>query len=275
MEREHGPLRTTSDGGVTVVTIDHPPSNLVDGPLIGGLLGVLDAATADGARVLVFRSADADFFVMHGDVNGILAVPTGEHMRATEPNVAAATFQRLAAGPWVTIGLIDGAARGGGCELLSALDFRFGTSRTVIGQPEVPMGILPGAGGTARWPRVVGRSRALDILLTGRDIDADEALALGWLHALVPAEALEAEGMALARRVAAMPPASVAAVKRVVDISLAGLDAALVAESDALAALMASGAHHVPMRRFLAAGGQTRAGEAERMAAILDAMLEG
>ena len=66
------------------------------------------------------------------------------------------------------------------------MDVRFGTERAVIGQPEVAMGILPGAGGTARWPRLVGRSRALDILLTGRDVGAAELLALGWLLAVGP-----------------------------------------------------------------------------------------
>lgn len=165
---DHGPLHTTIDAGVATVVIDHPPTNLVDGALIGGLIDLLDALEPDDAvRVVVFTSADADFFLMHGDVNGILAVPEHPHVPATEPNVAAATFQRLTAGRLVTIGVVDGAARGGGCEFLGALDFRIGTPRTVVGQPEVAMGILPGAGGTARWPRLVERSRALDILLTG------------------------------------------------------------------------------------------------------------
>jgi enoyl-CoA hydratase/carnithine racemase len=271
---EYGPLRTDIDAGIAKVTIDHPPHNLVDGGFIGGLVALLDDLETDQAvKVVVFRSADADFFLMHGDVELLVAVPPGQHQPVTTPNAAAATFQRLATGRLVTIGILDGAARGGGCEFLSALDFRFASPRSVIGQPEVPMGILPGAGGTVRWPRLVGRSNALEILLTGRDVEASEALVLGWLHALAPADRLEREAMTLARRIAVMPAASIAAVKEVVEVSLAGMQDALVAESNALARLLASGAHQTPMRRFLEAGGQSRDGERTRMAAIVDAML--
>jgi enoyl-CoA hydratase/carnithine racemase len=275
VDDSYGPLGVTVQGGVWTVTIDHPPSHLVDGGFLGGLIGLLAALDADpSARVVVFRSADPDFFLMHGDVEAILGMPVGAHVPATEPNIAAVTFQRLTESPVVSIGVIDGAARGGGCEFLTALDLRVGSPRTVIGQPEVAMGILPGAGGTTRWPHVVGRARALELVLTGRDVLADEALAIGWLQALVPSADLDARADALARRIAAMPAASVAAVKHVVDLSLRDQAAALVAETDALGRLTSSAAHHEPMRRFLAAGGQTREGEATRMASIFEAMLE-
>lgn len=268
-------LSTSTSAGVVTVTIDHPPSNLVDGPFIQALLDVLARSEADpDVRVLLFRSADPDFFLMHGDVEQILAIPTGHYAPATEPNAAAAAFQRLSSGRLVTIGLLDGTARGGGCEFLSALDLRMGSPRSVLGQPEVAMGILPGAGGTARWPRLVGRARALDILLSGRDVGAQEALDIGWLDWLVPRPDLDAAGAQLAGRIAAMPAGSIAAVKRVVDISLSSLHQALVAESDALAALLSQGAHQAPMRAFLAAGGQTREGETERMPQLLSAMLD-
>ena len=141
---EHGPLRTEVDGGVVVVTIDHPPTNLVDGAIVMGLMGVLDEVEPDeSAKVLVFRSADPDFFLMHGDVELLVAIPAGTHQPVDAPNVAAALFQRLSRSRLVSIGLLDGAARGGGCELLCALDFRSASPRSVIGQPEVPMGILP------------------------------------------------------------------------------------------------------------------------------------
>jgi enoyl-CoA hydratase/carnithine racemase len=273
---DHGPLHTTIDDGIATVVIDHPPTNLVDGAVIGGLIGLLDALEPDeSVRVVVFTSADPDFFLMHGDVQAILAVPEHPHVPVTEPNIAAATFQRLSVSRLISIGVIDGAARGGGCEFASALDFRFGTPRALVGQPEVAMGILPGAGGTARWPRIVGRSRALEIILTGRDVPADELLALGWLHAVVPGEDVASAAHHLARRVARLPVQSVVAVKRVVETSLAGLDAALVAESDELDRLLAAGAHHRPMQRFLDAGGQTREGERPGIASLLDAMLEG
>ena len=192
----------------------------------------------------------------------------------TEPNVAAATFERLRSSRYVTIAGIDGAARGGGAELCTAVDLRYGTPLTRFGQPEVAMGILPGAGGTARLPRLLGRSRALELVLTARDVTADEALALGWLDGVVPSSLLVEHVDGIAYRIAAMPPAAVTAVKRVVDASLAGtLHDALVAESTELARLLHEGSHREPMQRFLAAGGQTRDGETLRFGTLIDGLL--
>jgi enoyl-CoA hydratase/carnithine racemase len=273
VDTRYGPLLLDVEPGLVVVTIDHPPTNLVDAAFVAGLVGLLDAVERDGSvRVVVFRSADPDFFLMHGDVESLLRIPRSRHTPPDTPNVAAATFQRLSSASFVSIGAVDGAARGGGCEFLTALDLRYGTARTVIGQPEVPMGILPGAGGTVRLPRLLGRARALEVILTGSDYTAHDALALGWLNALVSSHDLDAHVLGIARRIATMPPGSVAAVKRVVDRSLGDLHDALVAESDALGQLTSAGAHHDPMRRFLDAGGQTREGETTRMTAILDAM---
>jgi enoyl-CoA hydratase/carnithine racemase len=156
---DHGPLRATSGGGIARVVIDHPPTNLMDGSLLEGLRRLLDRLEADpSVRVVIFRSADPDFFVMHGDVELLVGLHPA-YAPVVDANPAAATLQRISAAPFVSIGLLDGAARGGGCELLCAMDVRFGTERAVIGQPEVAMGILPGAGGSARWPRMVGRSQ--------------------------------------------------------------------------------------------------------------------
>src|SRR5213080_2114748 len=185
------PLRHQMEAGVVDVVIDHPPTNLVDGAFIGALLTLLDELEPDpAARVVVFRSADPDFFLMHGDVHGILAIPMGEHTAATVPNVAAALFERVHRSHLVSIGVIDGAARGGGAEFLAALDLRFGSERAVLGQPEVAMGILPGAGGTARLPHLLGRGRALEVILSGRDVGAEEAARIGWLDAVHPHDQL-------------------------------------------------------------------------------------
>ncbi len=223
---------------------------------------------------MVFRSADPDFFLMHGDVHGILAIPPGEHVPATEPNVAALLFERLHRSRLVSIGVVDGAARGGGAEFLAALDLRYGSERAVLGQPEVAMGILPGAGGTARLPHLLGRARALDVILSGRDVGAEEALRIGWLDAVHPRADLDGIVYRLATRIASMPPASVAAVKQVVDRSLESFADGLVAETDAFGALTAGGLHIVRMERFLDAGGQTREGETSDFAALVDAMTE-
>jgi enoyl-CoA hydratase/carnithine racemase len=259
--------------GVAEVIIDHPPTNLVDGPFIGGLATMLDELEGDGAvRVVVFASADPDFFLMHGDVHGILAIPPHDHVPATEPNVAAAVFERLHRSRIVSIGVVDGAARGGGAEFLAALDLRYGSERAVLGQPEVAMGILPGAGGTARLPHLLGRGRALEVILSGRDVDAAEAVRMGWLDGVHPRDELHRVVSTFARRIASMPPASVAAVKRVVDRSLESYADGLVAETDAFGALTAAGLHRTRMQRFVDAGGQTRQAETTRWDALLAAM---
>lgn len=270
---DFGPLRAEMSAGVVDVVIDHPPTNLVDGAFIAGLGALLDTLEHDdAARVVVFSSADSDFFLMHGDVHGILAIPVGPHTPAGVPNVAAALFERMHRSPLVTIGLVDGTARGGGAEFVAALDLRYGSERARLGQPEVGMGILPGAGGTARLPHLLGRSRALDLILTGRDVGAEEAQRIGWLDEVVPHAELGETGRRVARRIASMPPASVAAVKRVVDVSSESFTDALVEETNAFGALTAGGYHTDRMRRFLEAGGQTREGETTRWDEIDRAM---
>jgi enoyl-CoA hydratase/carnithine racemase len=270
-----GALRTRHDGGVLTVTIDLPPHNIVGAEFIVGLLELLAVLDDDpDTRVVVFRSADPDFFLMHGDVENLLAMPLGEPEPVDEPNFAAITFERVRRLPMLTIGVIDGAARGGGAEFLAALDLRYASPLAVLGQPEVPMGILPGAGGTTRLPHLLGRAAALEVILTGRDVTADEALALGWVDAVLPLDELDARVDALAQRVARMPRASIAAVKRVVDASLGALDDALVLESNELLRLTGAGAHVARMQRFMELGGQTREGETTRMDEIVQAMLE-
>ncbi len=268
-------LTVDINAGLATVTIDHPPSNLVDGVFIIELMQLLDRLESDpDCRVMLFLSADPDFFLMHGDIEQILSMPATEYVPVTEPNVAAAVFDRISRSHLVSIGRLDGVARGGGCEFLSALDIRMASPLAVIGQPEVAMGIVPGAGGTARWPRLVGRGRALEILLSGRDVGADEAFAIGWLDLLRPADSLADDCLRLARRIARMPAGSLAAIKRVVDISLTPISDALVSESAALAERFAAGEHRKPMRAFLAAGGQTRDPELNEMERLTLVMLE-
>jgi enoyl-CoA hydratase/carnithine racemase len=268
------PFDVHVSGGVADVTIDHPPSNLFDGVFTPGLRDVVDdCEQRPDVRVLLFHSADPDFFCMHGDVRAIMGMQVPPGGAVTAPNAAAAVLERIHGSRLVSVAAIDGAARGGGAELVSALDLRVGGPRTVLAQPEVAMGILPGAGGTSRLPHLLGRSRALDIMLTCREVGADEALAIGWLDRLVPSADVFAEAERLARRVASMPAASIAAVKQVVATSLGGLADALVAESAALSRLIAGGGHREPMDRFLAAGGQTRAAERDGFDRLVVAML--
>lgn len=260
--------------GCAWATIDHPPLHLVNWPFLSSVRDLLDQVEADRSiRVLVFDSADAEFFLMHGDVEQILGStpPEGD---AAEPNIAAQTFERVRVSRLATIGLINGQARGGGSEFLSSLDMRFAGPRTVLGQPEVAMGILPGASGTQRLARLVGRARALEIILGCDDVIADEAAAMGYVNRVLPEAQLRPFVERLARRLGAMSAAAIEEAKAAVDLALPPVNVGLVNETNAYGRLVRAGEHKTYMQRFLDAGGQTRDGETQRMPAIVDRMLD-
>ena len=274
-EQSFGPFSLSIDNGVGWVVIDHPPKQLVDGGLIGGLIGLLNAVEDDTeVRVLVFESADPDFFLMHGDVEQILAMEAPAEV-PSEPNMASATFDRCRTMGVATIGMIDGIARGGGSEFLLSLDMCFAGPRTVLGQPEVAMGIIPGASGTQRLARLVGRSRALEIVLSGNDVTADEAAAIGYVNRVLPSDQLRAHTAQVARRIAASPRLSIAKAKQAVDAALGPVEPGLLVETQAMMACSATGQHVPLMQRFLDVGGQTRDVERdpEAMAKVIDQML--
>ncbi|HEV8296879.1 MAG TPA: enoyl-CoA hydratase/isomerase family protein [Acidimicrobiales bacterium] len=267
-----GIIDVTVVRGVGWARIDHPPLHLVDRDFMGPLGAVVDrAVTDDSIHVLVFESADPDFFLMHGDVKGILRMPHVDDP-VTQPNAAEALFERLRTLPKPTIGMIDGRARGGGSEFLCALDMRFAGPRTVLGQPEVPMGIIPGAGGTQFLPRLVGRARALEIILGGADVTAEEAAAIGFVNRVLPSDELRPFVTRLAERIAAWPPDAVRNAKAAIDAGLRSPDPDFVAETDAFRTLINADRHLEPMQRFLDAGGQTREAELTGIDALLDAM---
>jgi enoyl-CoA hydratase/carnithine racemase len=268
-----GTLQVDIADGIADITIEVPELQLLDADLLGDLWGLLDRLEGDETvRVATFRSADPDFFCMHADVDLLLDMEHSPEVPTT-PNFGVVLFERLRALPFATIAAVDGIARGGGCELLCAMDVRIGTPRCVVGQPEIALGLLPAGGGTVRWARQLGRASALDFLLTGRDLDADELHAAGWLQAVVAPEELNGEVGRRARRISRMPRESVAAIKQVVDLALGPTDDALLAESRALARFLAAGVHVELMQRFRAAGGQTREGEVGHFQTIIDATL--
>ena len=184
-------LRIRADRGVAWVTIDHPPINLFDAQLMGDLMRAGAAlATDDAIRVIVLDSANPDFFIAHADVKLIQLLPAEAPPKPTELGFFHAMVDRFRTMPKATIGVLEGIARGGGSELLLSLDMRFGAlGRAVLAQPEVALGIIPGGSGTQRLPRLVGRARALEIILGCDDFPADLAERYGWLNrALPPAE---------------------------------------------------------------------------------------
>jgi enoyl-CoA hydratase/carnithine racemase len=255
-------IRATSDDGVLWATIDHPPMNLWDGALTGDLVALIERFQADDAvRVLVLTSADDEYFIAHADVEMIRAMPPEATTVSDRPAPINRLLEQLRLAPKVSMALVRGIARGGGSEIALACDLRFATPDARFAQPEVALGIIPGAGGTQRLTRLVGRARALEIVLGCADVTGDEAAAIGYVNRVLGDDEIEGFVRGLAARIAAMPPAAVAAAKRAVDAALPDPTPGLVVEGAAFHETRLDPEAARRMERFLEAGGQTRDGE--------------
>jgi enoyl-CoA hydratase/carnithine racemase len=252
-------LRVAVADGIARVVIDHPPINLFDAVLIGEMDRLGRALEADpGVRVVVLTSADPQFFIAHADVNLILRLPaSGE--QATAPSFFQAMVDRFRTMPKATIARIEGICRGGGSELVLSMDMRFAAlGRAVLGQPEVAVGIIPGGSGTQRLPRLVGRSRALEIALGADDFPADVAERYGYVNRALPPDELGPFVERLARRIASFPAEAIARAKASVLAAESGVREGLVAEARHFEACVALPEARRRMEAFLAMGGQTR-----------------
>jgi len=250
--------------GVACATIDSPPLNLLDAEVLGALAAVTaNVAADDDVRVLVLQSANPDFFLAHGDVTTMVDMPSvASPERSDELSWVHATLDVLRTMPLVTIAKIEGFARGGGSEVALACDMRFAAlDRAVFGQPEVGLGILPGAGGTARLTRLVGRARASEIIFGGDDFSAAEAERLGWVNRALPADELGPYVDALARRIARFPTSAIAEIKRVMCAVEAQTAEDLKTEQYAFDRCMTSPEPRTRMRRWVDRGTQTLEGE--------------
>ncbi len=219
-------LLRTDAHGVATVTVNHPPLNLLDRPLILALGALVqDLANDDRTKVVVFRSALPAYFVNHYDISGQSAdLPADAHVPAL--------FRRIAHLPQVTVGEMRGRTRGAGSEFALALDMRFASlENTILGQPEVGLGLHPGAGGTQRLPALVGPGRALEIMLSGNDYDAPTAERYGWINRALPDAELSAYVDGLARRMAAFPALGLRNTKELVRQAGAPQDAVLADET--------------------------------------------
>jgi enoyl-CoA hydratase/carnithine racemase len=252
-------LQVAVRDGVATLTIDHPPLNLLDLTLIGELDRAGSALETDPeVRVVVLRSANPDFFIAHADVTLIQQLPTTPPPKPTELGPFHRMVDRFRTMPKATIGVIEGIARGGGSELLLSLDMRFAAlGRAVLAQPEVALGIIPGGSGTQRLPRLVGRGRALEIILGCDDVPADLAEQWGYVNRALPPAALGPFVDRLAARIASFPAGAIALAKVAVDAADTTVVDGLLAEADAFNHSLALPETQPRMRRFMEAGGQT------------------
>lgn len=200
------------DDGVAVITLNNPKVNALSQAVLAELRDIALALTDDPPGAVVITggerifAAGADISEFGGPERGRI-IGEGFHR----------AFDAVAAIPRVVIAAVSGYALGGGCELALACDYRIASERAVFGQPEILLGIIPGGGGTQRLPRVVGASRAKELMVTGRQVKSDEALRIGLVDELVPAEELHDRALAMAAGLARGAVQAQALVKRAVD----------------------------------------------------------
>ena len=224
--------RHPPDGKVAVATFRRPPRNLMSMAAMTELEGLLGEVAGDeGIQVLVLTGGVPGYFVAHADVEDLARIGAGQPVEG-DPGSWRRAFALLETMPQPVVAAVDGQAWGGGSELCWACTTRVASTAATFGQPEVLVGIIPGAGGTQRLPRLIGAGRAAELVLSGRVVPADEALRLGMVEAVLPAEGFPAAAVAWAGRFATPPrPAVVAAKRAIVDGLRLPLDEGLRRES--------------------------------------------
>src|SRR5882672_7063740 len=276
MVESAAPLRVTEvTPAYWRITFDYPPFNVADGTMFEALQGLLARMDADSMlRVVVFESANRDFYLSHFDLTGKL----GNVMTAVGPSglpILEDTFVRLTKSPVVSVAKIRGCVRGACSEFVLACDMRFASrENTRLGQPEVGVGLHPGGGGTERLPNLVGRGRALEIILGANDFDGDSAERYGYVNRALPDAELDAFVDTLARRIASFDRRALSAAKNLVNhVSLPSADRLL----DAITSFETALTWPETQQRIqaLLKRGLQREGDFEnRWPALLDTLLE-
>ncbi|ANZ40884.1 enoyl-CoA hydratase [Lentzea guizhouensis] len=255
-------LRTATQDGVLTVVLDNPPVNALSATMMRELRDLLSRLDAS-VKVVVFESANPEFFIAHVDMHILDQQDLLEELAASTPpglNIFQHTGELLRHLPQISIVKLAGKARGGGAELVAAADLAFAAEETAgLGQVEALMGITPGGGATQYLLDRVGRNRALELVLAGELVDARTAAAYGWINRALPAASLDAHVAQVARTIASLADGVVAAAKRA--LPPADLAAGLAVEDDAWASLVTRPAARRLMSEALRAGAQTVDGE--------------
>jgi len=200
------------------VIINNPPINLFGPEFSLELMTLMDDLEAnENLKVVVFESANPDFFIAHVDIIGATNFPKGEGrtgLSKSWPDIA----KRLEQAPFASIALIRGRARGLGSEFIQAMDMRFASKeKAIFAQVEIGIGAFPGGGGMERLHLLTGKARALEILLGGSDYDADTAAAYGWINRSIPDAELDAFVENFANRIASFDKKIIATIKSIIN----------------------------------------------------------
>ena len=245
-------VSVSSHDGVAVVAIDRPEAlNALNQAVLAELRDRLQELAGDGSvRVVVLTGTGEKAFAAGADIKA-MELMSIEDARAWG-ELGHEVGRLLETMPKPTIAAVNGFALGGGCEFALACDIRYASTRAKLGQPEVNIGIIPGWGGTQRLARATGIGFAKELVLTGRIVDAEEALRLGLVNAVFPPEELMEQTLALARQLAAKSPLVLAAAKATLNRALQGdLEEGLDAEAAAFSRLFGSEDQREGMSAFV------------------------
>ena len=242
-----------SNGRVGTIRLDRPPVNALNRDLVRELGDAVETAGAEAEVRAVVVWGGEGVFAAGADIKEMMALDSVAMYRyiAEFQDV----FARLEALPVVTVAAVNGYALGGGCELALACDLRICADDASFGQPEIKLGVIPGAGGTQRLPRLIGLGRAKELIYSGRMVGAEEAVAIGLANESVPPAAAYARAVEVATRFAAGPGVALRAAKETIQSgSETDLATGLLIERQSFAALFATEDQKRGMESFLEAG---------------------
>lgn len=243
---------TVDDSGVATVRLDRPKVNALSPQIWGELAEAGQRCTDDSSIGAVVIWGGPKVFAAGADIKEMAGMDFQEFFASAGGLQAA--FSTLARIPKVVIAAVNGYALGGGCELAMTADFRYAGESAVFGQPEILLGVIPGAGGTQRLPRLVGVSKAKELVYTGRQVKADEALQIGLADRVLPDEDVYDSAVDVAARMAGGPYALRMAKKAIDEGIDMDLDSALRLESTLFTATFATDDQTIGMRSFLESG---------------------
>jgi enoyl-CoA hydratase/carnithine racemase len=245
--------RVELEGGVATLRLDRPPVNALNLAMQEEILGAARWLARSAEVRAVVISGGPKMFAAGADIKEMAAMSYQEMAGAS--HLLQESFTAVAGLPMPVVAAVTGFALGGGCELALCADLRVVGERAKLGQPEVLLGVIPGLGGSQRLPRLIGPSRAKDMILTGRYVGAEEARSFGLADRVVADEAVYEEALALARQFAAGAPLALAAAKRAVNQGLE-VDIATGCQIERLefAGLFATDDRRTGMESFLAEG---------------------
>ncbi|HEV7192425.1 MAG TPA: enoyl-CoA hydratase-related protein [Jatrophihabitantaceae bacterium] len=239
--------------GVATIRIERPPMNALNTEVQEGLrAAAAEVSRDDSVRAVVIYGGEK-VFAAGADVKEFADQDHAQMMR--DADRLSSSLAAVASIPKPVLAAVTGYALGGGCELALTADFRVSADNARWGQPEILLGIIPGAGGTQRLPRLVGPAKAKDLIYTGRFVDADEALSIGLVDAVVPAADVYATALAMAAKFAKGPALALAAAKSAINGGLDGdLASGLRLESHLFASLFATEDRTTGMASFIEHG---------------------